>query len=112
MKIGEFWEVSAVTVPAVAVAWLSMPSAHPLLIAGLFALSFAGFFALAALYKAGFAAPTSEYALLGCSCGCLFIAGLSAASLQYALSNAFLPLVFSVSALLSLAKTFAAKLSG
>ncbi len=112
MKFGEFWASLAVTVPAVAAVWLMTPSMHPLFMAGLFALSFTGFFALAALYKAGFTTPNAEYSLIGCSFGCLFIAGLSAATLGYSLSFAFLPLIFSIPSLLSLSRNFVAKISG
>lgn len=85
---------------------------HPMLAFGLVALSCAGFFALQGIYKAGLATPNAEYALLACAFGGFFLASLSLFSLQSAPALLSFPIIFSISALLSLSRNFAAKLSG
>ena len=112
MKIDEFWPVLAVSAMVAGFFWLSSPAMHPLLAFGLVALSCAGYFALHGVYKAGVSYPKAEYALLACAFGGFFLAGLSLFSLQSAPALLIFPLIFSISALLSLARNFAAKLSG
>ena len=112
MKIGEFWHVLAISAVVAAIMWAYTPEVHPLLLLGLVALSCAGYFALVAIRKAGFAAPKAEYAFLVCTFGCFLLAGLMLYSLSSVSKLVVFPVMFSISALLSLARNFAEKLLG
>lgn len=112
MKIGEFWLTLGCAAAVAALEALYAKGMSPLFALGIVGLSCAGYFALEAMKKAGLAYPTAEYVLVACSFCTLFIAGLSLFSLQYALSAIIFPLMFCISALLSLTRNFAAKLSG
>ena len=60
----------------------------------LFALSLAGFFALAAFKKAGIAASNADYLFIGVVFGCYFIAAIALSAFSAVLAYAFIPIVF------------------
>jgi|GEM_PF-2055013 len=112
MKFGEFWKALALSAVVAAALLFSVPNMPLLLALGLVGFSCAGYFALAALSKAGFSSPMAEYAILACAFFAFFASAISRFALPTASALIFLPIMFSIPAVLSLARVFAAKLSG